>query len=815
MSLLNKWLQNLISLRGLVLISGILLLSGVIRPDSLSVLEGWYFQLGQRLSAAGGEPADIALIELDQEDLLQLQRDPGQSQLLPLLLKGDALIGLLLDHPLREQEVAAERLLDWLQKSESTPESVQAWQRQHQRFARLERRLQRGDIVLGLTESGVSAFPEQAYPVADAAALPELWLDWMPVALSQWIQDWWQARNQIQVPHWPVDPRLSSPAYRAVDTRPADGPRQLLWEQASQVHADMALTLYLRQRARAFAIAEEPSVVFNGGYGVEMASVNIAVSSTGSVWVPDLSNNHLKTYTLEQALAHLPAEPVWLLAADPDLLRATAATLLALQSQRTLVQPAWQHWLLAVLVPLGLIYLLWIQPLFRQSMALVLLVFMVVTGSMAQLAWQLSFQQILPLPLLLSWFTLGSLAMLLWQRRERSWQLLLQENHSISYQLAHQWYQQGRLDDALAALRPCQSTEAILTLYYDIGVQQERKRQYQDAARTYGLLIARKPKFKDAAKRALALQQFSEPTPVKTDFAATHSLVMPSEDLNKPVLGRYEIQRELGRGAMGVVYLGLDPKISRRVAIKTFSYREFDSSQLETLKERFFREAEAAGRLNHPHIVTVYDVGEENDLAFIAMDYVEGKSLDRFVAESGLLPISEVYEIIADVAEALAYAHQQNIVHRDIKPGNIMYDQSRGQVKVADFGIARIVDDSKTKTGDMLGSPVYMSPEQLKGARVTGASDIYSLGVTLYQLLTGTLPFNGDSIANLAYQILNKKYVSVRELRPELSPGVVRVVNKALQKEPGKRYESAMDMADAMRALQAREFGRRDSRKVG
>ena len=153
-------------------------------------------------------------------------------------------------------------------------------------------------------------------------------------------------------------------------------------------------------------------------------------------------------------------------------------------------------------------------------------------------------------------------------------------------------------------------------------------------------------------------------------------------------------------------------------------------------------------------------------------------------------------------------------MHRDIKPGNIMYDQNSGQIKVADFGIARIVDDSKTKTGDMLGSPVYMSPEQLKGAKVTGISDVYSLGVTFYQLLTGTLPFTGDSIANIAYQILNKKFVSVRELRPELSAGVVRVVNKALQKEPSKRYANAADMATAVRGLLVREFGRSD-RKVG
>lgn len=814
MLLINKWLQDLISLRGLVLISGILLLSGVFRPSAVSVLDNWYFQLGQRLSGST-QVADIALIELEQEDLLQLQRDPGQSDVLPLLLKGKALMGLVLDHPLREQEVAAERLLDWLEKSESAPETVQAWQRQNQRFELLQKRLHSGDILLGLTNSGVAAFPEQAFPVQEPSSEPWSWLDWVPASLISPVQGWLQRRNRLQLTPWPVDLRLESPAYRALAAGTADASRPVLWEQASQAHADLTLSLYLRQLARSLAIVEEPSITFDRSYAVEMAHIKIPVSRTGSVWVPPFTENSMPVFSLRQALNHHPEQSVWIMSANPEVLRSTGAALHALQTQHVLVQPSWQNWLQAALVVLGLFYLLWIQPLFRHSMALMMLAFIVITASVVQIAWQLTYLQVLPLPFVLAWLVCGGLLMMLWQQRERRWHLLQQENHNVSYQLAHQWYQQGRLEEALAALRPCQSTSAVLTLLYDIGVQQERRRQYQEAGRTYESLVARKPKFKDAAKRAQALQQLSDPAPVTTDFSATHSLVMPSQDLNKPILGRYEIQRELGRGAMGVVYLGLDPKISRKVAIKTLSYREFDTAQVNQLKERFFREAEAAGRLNHPNIVTVYDVGEENDLAFIAMDFVEGKSLDRFVAESGLLPLDEVYQIVAEVAEALAYAHQQNIVHRDIKPGNIMYDQNRGQIKVADFGIARIVDDSKTKTGDMLGSPVYMSPEQLKGAKVTGASDIYSLGVTFYQLLTGALPFNGDSIANLAYQILNKKYVSVRELRPELSAGVVRVVNKSLQKDPAKRFESALDMADAVRGLLAKEYGRRDNRKAG
>ena len=811
MSLLNKWLQNVISLKGLVLISGILLLSGVIRPDSIRVLERWYFQLAQGLSSSNHQPSDIAVIELDPASVLQLQRDPGQSDLLPLLLQRSSLVGLVLDRPLLEDNAAAARLLDLLEKSKAAPDTVQAWQEQDRQARQLQQRLHQGDILLGLTEAGVSGFPEQAYPIKQVDSLPWRALSWLPAGAVTWMRHWMDRHNALHVRPWPVDPRLHDAAYRAVDTALADGPRQLIWEQESRLHPGLALALYTRQLARTQKLKEKPAIAFDTGYAIEMAHMAQPISRSGSVWVP---TRQVARYSQAQALAKPPTAPVWIMTSDPALGEAVAATLSALQSHQVLVQPFWSQWMIAVLAVVGVVYLLWIQPLFRNSMAMMMMAVILITLSVVQVVWQLSYRQILPLPLVMVWLAAGSLMMLLWKQRRQQWSDLQWENHTISYQLGYQWYQQGRMEDALAALRPCQSTEAVLTLLYDIGVQQERKRQYQEAARTYQILVQRKPRFKDAGKRADALQQLSKPVQVTTDFSATHSLVMPSQELNKPILGRYEIERELGRGAMGVVYLGLDPKISRRVAIKTLSFRDFDTAQLNVIKERFFREAEAAGRLNHPNIVTVYDVGEETDLAFIAMDYVEGKSLDRCVSESALLPIVEVYEIIAAVADALAYAHQQNIVHRDIKPGNIMYDQNRGLVKVADFGIARIVDESKTKTGDMLGSPVYMSPEQLKGAKVTGVSDVYSLGVTFYQLLTGTLPFTGDSIANIAYQILNKKFVSVREIRPELSAGVVRVVNKALQKEPSKRYESAAEMATAVRGLLTREFGRSD-RKAG
>jgi serine/threonine-protein kinase len=268
--------------------------------------------------------------------------------------------------------------------------------------------------------------------------------------------------------------------------------------------------------------------------------------------------------------------------------------------------------------------------------------------------------------------------------------------------------------------------------------------------------------------------------------------------MEMPEFGRYKIEKELGRGAMGVVYLGKDPKINRKVAIKTLDYSQFSSKELNTVKTRFFREAEAAGRLSHSSIVTVYDMGEEEDFAYIAMDYAEGIPLSDCTTVGKLLPVDEVYRIIQLVAEALDYAHQQNIVHRDIKPGNIMYNPKNKQLKITDFGIARITDSVKTRTGSFMGSPSYMAPEQITGAQVDGRADIYSLGVSFYQLLTGRLPFSADTLGRLAYKITNEKHKPVRSVRPDLPASATRIINKALQKKAEKRYATGAEMVKAL-----------------
>lgn len=365
---------------------------------------------------------------------------------------------------------------------------------------------------------------------------------------------------------------------------------------------------------------------------------------------------------------------------------------------------------------------------------------------------------------------------------------------------------QGQLDMAFEKFRKCPMDDSMMDLLYNLALDYERKRQHNKAGAVYAYMAEYNPDYRDLnqrLKRSKALEQ----TVVLggSGGGAGGTLILEGDEVQKPMLGRYQVEKELGKGAMGVVYLGRDPKINRVVAIKTMALsQEFEPDELEEVKSRFFREAETAGRLNHPHIVTIYDAGEEHDLAYIAMEFLKGQDLTKHVKPGTLLPPEQVFKIIANAAEALEYAHRQNIVHRDIKPANLMYESENGNIKITDFGIARITDSSKTKTGMVLGTPSYMSPEQLAGKKVDGRSDLFSLGVTFYQLLTGQLPFQADSMATLMYKIANETHAKATLLRPELPGCVDAIVDKALAKNPDERYQSGGDMARDIQACAGR-----------
>lgn len=360
---------------------------------------------------------------------------------------------------------------------------------------------------------------------------------------------------------------------------------------------------------------------------------------------------------------------------------------------------------------------------------------------------------------------------------------------------------QGQLDSAFEKFRRLPKSPETLELLYNLALDFERKRQFNKAGSVYQVMQEINPKFRDIKQRISRANVMEETVILGgSNRSPGGTLILDKEGVEKPMLGRYEVEKELGKGAMGAVYLGKDPKISRVVAIKTMALsQEFEEDELQDVKDRFFREAETAGRLSHPNIVTIYDAGEEHDLAYIAMEFLQGHDMAPYGKADKLLPIVRVIDIIRRSAEALDYAHKQNVVHRDIKPANVMYEAKTDTLKITDFGIARITDSSKTKTGMVLGTPSYMSPEQLAGKKVDGRSDLFSLGVMMFQLMTGRLPFQGDSMATLMYKIANEPHPKPDSIRPELPRCVSVIISRALAKEPKKRYQTGAQMAADLR----------------
>jgi hypothetical protein len=354
------------------------------------------------------------------------------------------------------------------------------------------------------------------------------------------------------------------------------------------------------------------------------------------------------------------------------------------------------------------------------------------------------------------------------------------------YTLGNQLEQRGRVPQATAVYRHLARFD---NTYRDVA---GRLRRLMDAERKPKAATAATPVSPPAMA---ATMPDLRSTPKERPASAAVAAAVPDTDR----LGRYQLEREIGRGAMGVVYLGRDTAINRMVAIKAIPLAaEFSDAELVEARSRFFREAETAGRLNHPNIVTIYDVGEERGLAYIAMEYLKGRHLSDYAKSNSLLEPRKVLEIISRTADALGFAHKQQVVHRDIKPANLMYDPSTDVLKITDFGIARLSGAGSTRTGIVLGTPSFMSPEQLEGRTVTGHSDLFSLGVSLFQLLTGQLPFTADSMTGLMQQIAEAPHPPLRAFRPDLPACVESVIDRALAKNPEGRYDSGAQMAAAL-----------------
>ena len=473
-------------------------------------------------------------------------------------------------------------------------------------------------------------------------------------------------------------------------------------------------------------------------------------------------------------------------------------------SEHFFVAPAWGFWVEKAVFLLIAAYLVLLLPRLKAGMAagvtLGVLVALVVSHFALMVTQLLWLQLMVPATLLLVGHALLTTKrfLLTEQGKEKSDLDSAESNRMLG--LAFQG--QGQLDMAFDKFRKCPLDDQLMENLYNLALDFERKRQFNKAESVFRYMADYNPTFRDLEQRLKRATQLSETVILggASGGRTNASLLDAGGNVEKPMLGRFQVEKELGKGAMGVVYLGKDPKINRIVAIKTMALsQEFEADELVEVKERFFREAETAGRLNHPNIVTIYDAGEEHDLAYIAMEFLKGQDLVPYTKPDKLLPVDRVMSIIARVADALDYAHKNNVVHRDIKPANVMYELESDTVKVTDFGIARLTDSSKTKTGMVLGTPSYMSPEQLAGSKIDGRSDLFSLGVALYQMSCGALPFQGDSMAQLMFKIANEAPVDIRGLRPDLPACLLTIIDRALTKDINQRYQTGAEMAEALR----------------
>jgi CHASE2 domain-containing sensor protein len=476
----------------------------------------------------------------------------------------------------------------------------------------------------------------------------------------------------------------------------------------------------------------------------------------------------------------------------------------SLLSEHFLVQPTWSIWATLGAILLIAAYLIAVLP--RLSAAMGAMTTFALFAALLGLEFGLLSRAFLWLELVLpaSLLLIGHLALTTKRflvteaGKQRSDDESAETNRMMGLALQGQ----GQLDMAFDRFRRVPASDALMDNMNSLALDFERKRQFNKAQAVYEHMFRLDKNYRDLQSKLSKVKNLAET--VILGGGSSHpggTLLLADGAVEKPMLGRYQIEKELGKGAMGVVYQGRDPKIGRVVAIKTLALsQEFEGEALTDARERFFREAETAGRLQHQNIVTIFDAGEEHDLAYIAMEYLKGKDLLDYCRDGHLLPVPEVVSIVARVARALAYAHAQNVVHRDIKPANIMYEPASDTVKVTDFGIARITDSSRTKTGLVLGTPSFMSPEQIAGRKVDGRSDLYSLGVMLYQMLSGVLPFRGDSMAELMYRIANEEAPDIRIVRKELPARLAQVVAHALQKDPENRYQDGVTMAVELQA---------------
>ncbi len=475
---------------------------------------------------------------------------------------------------------------------------------------------------------------------------------------------------------------------------------------------------------------------------------------------------------------------------DKSSILIVANTLASLLKHNFIKIPYWAIWLQTSLFIIILVYLGFLWGYLKWSTSLVVSICLMITLGILYFIL-LSNGLLVQLMLLIILVLIGHIVLQLkrWIINYQDVFRLLPDAVESNRLLGLAFQGQGHLDLAFEKFCLCPANESIMCLLYNLALDYERKRKFHQASTVYRYINTQKPDFRDIIQRLVNLKKLSR-----------KSLNNWRLEESGSILGRYQIEKPLGKGAMGTVYLGKDAKLNRLVAIKTLPLsQEFGIEQLPEATVRFFQEASAAGRLKHSNIVSIYDAGEEQNLAYISMEFFKGGTLLPYTQTDNLLPIATVIDIVILMAEALDYAHSHGVIHRDIKPANIMYNPATNKIKITDFGIARITDTNRTRTGIILGTPSYMSPEQLAAKKLDGRSDLFSLGIMFYQLLSGELPFESESLTTLMFKIANEPHTDIGEICPEIPDCIKQIINVALDKEIRSRYQSGTQFAIALR----------------
>jgi CHASE2 domain-containing sensor protein/tRNA A-37 threonylcarbamoyl transferase component Bud32 len=531
---------------------------------------------------------------------------------------------------------------------------------------------------------------------------------------------------------------------------------------------------------------------------------HIPVISVAKLWEPDFSGGKLKNKTVLIGLTRPDLTPLLRVASDLELppVMWAAYSLASLLKLGHVHMPAAFYGLQRAVIVLIAVVLLLMPRRWHGRTSLI------VTGAVslvmlnAELVVLITNQLWLPMVLPTLFLLTAQAILSTWRASIIGAGTQLKELSEVCRDYAGTLKNQGRLDAAFSQYRKSPQHKGLLEPLYELGLAYESRQQIPKAIAVFAYAAQIKPSFKDMRERLNRLKKVEAEIATKPLAGSARSdktVRLNDSHIENPMLGHYRLEREIGQGAMGIVYLATDEKLSRKVAVKALRLTdEFKGEALQDAQMRFQREAEAAARLSHPNNITIYETGADHDLEYIVMDFAEGESLENYTDPDELLSVWEVLEVGVQVAGALAYAHERQVIHRDVKPSNIIYNRQTGMVKVTDFGIACLTDSRRTRTGAILGTPSYMSPEQATGKKLDGRSDLFSLGVTMYQLLTGRLPFVGDSFANLIYQITTQRHPAIKKFSPGLNASISRIINRTLQKDPDQRYHDGSELSDAL-----------------